>query len=268
MINKVLVNNNIKIISCIIIYYFIKTYIRFIQMHNKSYNGPNGFVEDWSSKKKSHKDFNNKKSEGKKITHEYFKEEGINYKEIKHRESKQKDVKQSESSEKEVKHRESKQRDVKQPESIEKEVKQKDVGFKPVSMILSLQNNLLLNKNNSYNIYFNNGILEGSGININETGNIITFHNEGSYRFEICGEATVFSDVDAKLIYYSKQFVDDIKLFSETKIPRNEGNLQLRGISTILPIENRQTVIVKIVPETDESIMLLGGTRLLIYKVA
>ena len=66
----------------------------------------------------------------------------------------------------------------------------------------------------------------------------------------------------------TKQFVDDIKLFSETKIPRNEGNLQLRGISTILPIENRQTVIVKIVPETDESIMLLGGTRLLIYKVA
>jgi len=141
-------------------------------------------------------------------------------------------------------------------------------GFIPVSIILSINNNQLLNKDNSYNIRFNTGMLEGSGITISETGNIITFQDEGSYRFEISGEASLFSDVDVKLVYFNNKFPDDIKPFSETIIPKNEGNLQLRGIPTILPLQKGQTIMAKLIPTPDESIILLAGTRLIIHRVA
>jgi len=137
-----------------------------------------------------------------------------------------------------------------------------------VSIILSTQNNLLLNKDNKYDINFSTGIIEGSGIKISEAGNSITFENEGSYRFEICGEAALFSDVDVKLIYFSESFTEDIKPFSEINIPKVEGKLILRGIPTILPLQKCQTIIPRLVPTPDESILLLSGTRLLIHKVA
>jgi hypothetical protein len=141
-------------------------------------------------------------------------------------------------------------------------------NFSPVSIILRTGDNMILNKTNSHNISFTNGILEGSGISINEGGNIITFQTEGSYRFEICGEASLYSDVDVKLIYFSENFPEDIKSFSETKIPRNEGKLYLRGIPTILPLQKNQTIVVKLITTPEESIVLLAGTRLLIHRVA
>lgn len=140
--------------------------------------------------------------------------------------------------------------------------------FTPVSIILSINSNLLLNKDNSYDVRFNTGMLEGSGICINDTGNIITFQDEGSYRFEISGEGALFSDVEVSLIYFSDKFPDDIKPFSETIIPKDEGKLQLRGIPTILPLQRGQTIIPRLIPTPDESILLLSGTRLLIHRVA
>jgi hypothetical protein len=141
-------------------------------------------------------------------------------------------------------------------------------NFKPVSMILSIQQNQMLTKNNFYDISFNTGMLEGEGITINEMGNIITFKDDGSYRFEISGEAILFSDVDVNLVFFSEKFTDDIKSFSETKIPRDERKLQLRGIPTILPLQKDQNIIVRLIPVPDESIILSEGTRLLIHRVA
>jgi hypothetical protein len=111
-------------------------------------------------------------------------------------------------------------------------------------------------------------MLEGSGISINPSGSIITFHLDGSYRFEICGEATPFSDVPVKLIYHNETFTDDIKIFSQTDIPAENGKLHMRGLATILPIQKDQTVEIKLVPTPDETILVLAQTRLLVYRVA
>lgn len=144
----------------------------------------------------------------------------------------------------------------------------KNIGFHAVSIILSTDNNLLLNADNSYDIRFNTGMVEGNSISINETGNIITFTDEGSYRFEISGEATLFSDVDVKLVYFNEKFPADIKPFNETNIPKDEGKLQLRGIPTILPIQKNQSIIARLVPTPDETIVLFAGVRLLVHRVA
>lgn len=147
-------------------------------------------------------------------------------------------------------------------------LRSKDVKFTPVSIILSTQENILLNTENNYEIRFSTGMLEGSGLSINETGNIITFIQEGSYRFEISGEAVLFSDVEVNLVYHSDKFTSDILPFSIAKIPKDDGKLQLRGIPTILPLQKGQTIVAKLIPTPDESIILMGGTRLLIHKVA
>lgn len=140
--------------------------------------------------------------------------------------------------------------------------------FNAVSIILSTQTNLLLNADNSYDVKFSTGMTEGNGISINDQGNIVTFSDDGSYRFEICGEGALFSDVDVKLVYFSELFPDDIKPFSETTIPKDDGKLQLRGIPTILPMQKGQSIITRLIPVPDESIVLLAGTRLLIHRVA
>lgn len=142
------------------------------------------------------------------------------------------------------------------------------IKFTPVSISLLVENNLILNKANNYEIRFNVGVREGTGVHINEHGNMITFHNDGSYQFEICGEATAFSDVEVSLIYYSDEFSSDIKPFSITKIQKSEGKMYLRGIPTILPMQKGQTIVVKLTATPDESISLSGGTRLLIHRVA
>lgn len=197
-------------------------------------NYPNGFVEEWSSSSDRSVPTPNDRSEW-----------GYKVKSLKDKDILQPLV-----------------TDIKPPQQ------KKPVASNLVSIILSTQTNLLLNKENTYDIRFSTGILEGTGITISENGNAITFENEGSYRFEICGEAALFSDVDVKLIYSSAEFTEDVKPFSEISIPKEEGKLVLRGIPTILPLQKCQTIIPKLVPTPDESIVLLSGTRLLIHKVA
>jgi hypothetical protein len=157
------------------------------------------------------------------------------------------------------------------PASIPPEIphpEEKGSNFNAVSIIVSVQNNLLLNKENNYQVRFSTGVLEGSGISINEAGSVITFDEEGSYRFELCGEATLFSDVDVTLVYDSDKFSPEIIAFSRTKVPKLETTLQLRGIPTILPIQKGQTIVTRLLPTPDESIMLIAGARLLIHRVA
>lgn len=144
---------------------------------------------------------------------------------------------------------------------------QKDKKFIPVSINLGLQNNLLLNKGNSYIITFSAGIVDSNGFKINK-GNEIKFRYEGSYMFEITGEATVFSDVNVTLIYQSDDFNKDIIPFTKTKISKNENMLQLKCIPTILPIKHNQKVIVKLTANPDENIMVMEGLRLLIHRVS
>jgi len=142
------------------------------------------------------------------------------------------------------------------------------VKYSPVSIILSTQSNILLNKDTSHNIRFSTGMVEGSGISINDNGDEITFQDDGSYRFEICGEATPFSDVDVKLIFYSPSFSDEVLPFSEITVPKDEGKLLLRGLATILPIQKGQKISPRLIPVPDESIVLMSNTRLLIHRVA
>ena len=140
--------------------------------------------------------------------------------------------------------------------------------FHAVSMILSISNDLALEKDGFHNLKFSNGMVEGKGISINSNGDIITFEEDGSYKFEICGEGVVYSDVDVKVVYHSDKFPSGVAEFSETKIPREDSKLILRGIPTILPMKSGQTIVVRIMPSSDETIVIFGGTRLLIYRVA
>ena len=144
----------------------------------------------------------------------------------------------------------------------------KNIGFSPVSIILSTQSNLILNNENNYNISFSTGILEGSGISINTDGNEISFSEQGSYRFEICGEGAPFTDVDVSLIFFSDLFSSDVKPFSEISVPKDDGKLQLRGLATILPIQPGQKIYPRLQSFPDESIVLLSNTRLIIHRVA
>jgi len=140
--------------------------------------------------------------------------------------------------------------------------------FNLVSIILSTDKNLILNTENEYELQFNMGMLEGYGISVNSHGNIITFQDEGSYRFEISGEGILFSDVEVKLVYHSDKFTNDIKSFSEITVPKDNSKLLLRGIPTILPLQKEHSIIVKLIPNPSESILLSAGTRLLIHRVA
>jgi len=152
--------------------------------------------------------------------------------------------------------------------SIKKRSPPTKYSYNPVSLALSLQNNILLTADGSYNIQFSTGMLEGSGISINESGDSIKFYEDGSYQFTICGDATPFSDVSAKLVYHHPSFNDDIKIFSQTDIPQENGKLQLRGLITTLPLRKNQEIQVKIIPTPNESIIVMAGTRLLVHRIA
>lgn len=144
----------------------------------------------------------------------------------------------------------------------------RSVDFSHVSISLLIGNNIMLNKGNNYEIRFSTGVLEGTGVSVNGNGNVITFNNEGSYQFEICGEAVTRSNVEVSLIYHSDKFSPDVKPFSITKLPKTDDKINLRGISTILPIQRNQNIVVRLVANPDESIVLLEGTRLMIHRVA
>lgn len=140
--------------------------------------------------------------------------------------------------------------------------------FTPVSVSLMIEKKIVLNKDNGYVVRFNSGIQEGTGISINDTGSLITFHSPGSYQLDMCGDAVLFSDVDIALVYHSNMFTSDIEPFSKTKVPKFDGKLQLRGIPVIVPVKENQTITVKLIPTPDESITVQEGTRLLIHRVA
>jgi hypothetical protein len=144
----------------------------------------------------------------------------------------------------------------------------KSSKYTPVSIILSTQSNTLLNKDTPHSIRFSTGIIEGAGISIDNNGNEITFQDEGSYRFEMCGDGAPFSDVDVKLIFHSDSFSEEVRPFSEIMVPKDEGKLQLRGLATILPIQKNQKISPRLIAIPDESIVLMGNTRLLIHRVA
>lgn len=144
--------------------------------------------------------------------------------------------------------------------------KKKKNKFHAVSMILAVGSDITLDKNRT--LKFSNGMVEGKGISINSNGDVITFEEEGSYRFEISGEGIVYSDTDVKLIYKSDDFPSEIEMFSEITIPREGSKLILRGISTMLPMKSGQKVVVRIVPEQETNVIIFGRTRLLIHRVA
>lgn len=140
--------------------------------------------------------------------------------------------------------------------------------FTPVSMILLIRNTTSVNKDGSYDLRFDTGMIEGNGITVNEKGNEINFEEEGSYRFELSGEAVPFSDVDVKLVFHSPSFDNDIKPFTEINVPKDNGKLSLRGLTTILPIQKGQIITSRLIPNPDEKIIIMSDTRLLIHRVA
>jgi hypothetical protein len=137
------------------------------------------------------------------------------------------------------------------------------LGFRPVSISLTTLDDIILNADNNYTIKFNTGIVEGSGIAVND-GDQIKFETEGSYFFQISGTAVPYTNVALKLIY--DEFPDDIKIFSQTPLPKDEGAIPI-VVSTTLPIDANQSVSVRIVPDSVETITLSAGCRLLIFRV-
>lgn len=145
-----------------------------------------------------------------------------------------------------------------------------DSKFEGVSLILINDVDRILIKDNSYQVMFNSGILEGSGITVNKSGSEFTFHNEGSYMFELIGD--IVEDIpegEIKVVFHSDQFKDDIRPFNETILHRkNEQYITINNSKCILPINNNQTISVKIIPENSQPIGLLKGSKLHIYRVA
>lgn len=144
----------------------------------------------------------------------------------------------------------------------------RNCNYRLTSLILSTTQNSILTAENNYIVRFGTGIAEGGGIEADELGTTISFLEDGSYRFEIGGDAAPFSDVDVDLVFESELFTDDLKPFTVTHVPKDEGKLQLRGLSTILPLQAGDKVTVRLVPSRPENIALLAHTRLLIYRVA
>lgn len=141
------------------------------------------------------------------------------------------------------------------------DIKQKD----GVALILTTKNDVKLTSETSYEIKFNIGMVEGNGITVNDAGNKILFTSDGSYIFQVYGEAIAFSDITAKLVFYNESFVGETKIFSELNIPKDNNILILRGLSTLLPIENGQTISLRLEPTPDETV-ILKETRLIIHK--
>lgn len=141
----------------------------------------------------------------------------------------------------------------------------KNNNFRPSSIILTTLVNSELTAETSYQIKFNTGIVEGYGLSVNDSGDQLTFMESGSYYFQICGEAIPYTNVGLTLVYQGN-FSDNIKPFSEIAIPREEKTFC--STPTLLPIDTNQTLIVKLVPDAPETILLMAGFRLIIYKVA
>jgi hypothetical protein len=141
-------------------------------------------------------------------------------------------------------------------------------GFTAGSMILSLENDMKLTGENGYQLAFNTGMVEGSVISINEKGDTISFADEGSYRFELCGDGVGQTDVTTMLVYESTKFTEEMKPFTNVKLIKLANKLNMNGVSTILPVLDGQTITIKIVPSTDDTIIISAGTRLLIHRVA
>lgn len=144
----------------------------------------------------------------------------------------------------------------------------KSSSFTPVSMILSTSNNQILTIDTFYDIKFNIGIVEGKGISISKDGLTLTFDKAGSYRFEIYGDVNVFSDVEIKLIFSSPDMPEEMKYFSQLKLNKQDSKVLLQGISTILPLNAKQNITVKLLPNRDENVLVAANTRLSVYRVA
>lgn len=137
-----------------------------------------------------------------------------------------------------------------------------------VAMILSTVDNQRLSAEDKYRIIFSQGMIKGSGITVNPKGDSLLFEKEGSYHFEFCGEAVVFSDTSVKLVYKNKKFTTEMTKFTEISVPKETGKLKFIGLSTILPIGKGEKLTLYLKPEIDTSIMLLDGARLLVNRVA
>lgn len=135
--------------------------------------------------------------------------------------------------------------------------------FQPVSIIVTTVDDIILNTDNNYTIKYQTGIVEGKGLSINE-GDHIVFENEGSYYFQISGTVLPYTSVPLKLVF--EGFNDDIKIFSEKSLPKQEGAIDF-CISTTLPINKDHKISVRIVPDQNETLVLSGGCRLLIFRV-
>lgn len=133
------------------------------------------------------------------------------------------------------------------------------------SIVLNVDHNTILTKDNNYCIKFNTGLKLSSIIRMNEAGDKITFRDKGNYSFTLCGEATSLGENNAKIVFSSDKFKKNIKQFTETSVIKVNNKLYLRS-ETLLPICDNQTVSVKLIPENDSPIVIISGTRLIISQ--
>jgi hypothetical protein len=137
--------------------------------------------------------------------------------------------------------------------------------FQPVSLSLKTLEDFILNADNNYTIKFNTGMVEGTGIAITD-GNHIVFENAGSYHFEILGTAVPYTSVGLTLVY--GDVPDDIKIFSEVPLPKDDGAVRLELGRTTIPVDKDQRISLRIVPDQPETITLSAGCRLFVFRVA
>jgi hypothetical protein len=140
--------------------------------------------------------------------------------------------------------------------------------YTPVAATLVVTTNLMLNHEQGYDIKFSAGMMEGCGLVVSDDGSHVTVTRAGSYRCEVCGSAVSFSDVGARLLFFSDTMSEEMQVFAETAITGIEGTYGLRGISTILSFEADQVLRVRLLPDQPETIMVHSGFRWMIHRVA
>lgn len=141
-------------------------------------------------------------------------------------------------------------------------------------------------------------MVDGNGIQIDDRGEYLLFEETGSYKFEFNGTTIPYSDVniilqikkhnDVEIVVGSgkDKHDDSLDMFTKFLLENDKGKIQMKNISTILPIDKGEIYYLDVTPfnaprmlmsdnsdedieeKSLESIILLSGAKLLVYRVS
>ena len=144
---------------------------------------------------------------------------------------------------------------------------QKTQGFVPTCTIVSTVSDIELSAENNYEVRFSSGMIDGAPMIIDEDGKTITVTSSGSYKFDFNGQVIPYSDVEVQLKFEVRSEVplpEGLSRFTTFDIPAGEHV----ALSTIIPLKEKNTISLRLLPSTPEKLRLRENTRLVVYRIA